>query len=251
MSCPSSHFEASVSLLAIINASRADRKAKDKGPARFAYRDPLPEATSRLFACGGLKDRQPVRFVRNSRDDLFDLTVEFRVVRAIPTEDRTRPNRRRSQKETLGVAPEPPGWPLDRRVRQRVFSEWNRREQHREQHPGLPGQDRGPSPLEAMARYRGLATAWGRREEELRRSRAVHARRTPHVRVDARIYRNRRGRPDVEVRPAGRRGSVLSQNHAFRQFRAHGGVQPTCSRASSSGRFWPVQRPTTTWPPTR
>ena len=70
-------IEASVSLLAIMNASRADRKAKDEqDPARFAYRDPLPEATSRLFACGEAKDRQPVRFVRNSRDDLFDLTVD-------------------------------------------------------------------------------------------------------------------------------------------------------------------------------
>jgi hypothetical protein len=51
-----------------------------------------------------LNDRQPVRFVRNDGDDLFDLTVEYRVVTTIPTEDRYELIGAIAKKETLGVA---------------------------------------------------------------------------------------------------------------------------------------------------
>jgi len=53
---------------------------------------------------GEVKDRQPVRFVRNSGGDLFELLVEYRVVTTIPTEDRYELIGAIAKKETLGIA---------------------------------------------------------------------------------------------------------------------------------------------------
>jgi hypothetical protein len=99
--------KASVSLLAIIDASRADRKAKDdKIPLDFPLGTLYLKRPADHSPAGELKDRQPVLFFRNSGDDLFDLTVEFRVISTIPTEDRAELIGAVAKKDALGVAPE-------------------------------------------------------------------------------------------------------------------------------------------------
>ena len=98
---------ASVSLLAIIDASRAHRKRKpDKLPLDSPLGTLYLKQPAHYSPTGDLKDRQPVRFVRNSDDDLFDLEVEFRVVSIIPTEDKAELIGAIARKDTLGVAPE-------------------------------------------------------------------------------------------------------------------------------------------------
>jgi len=97
---------ASVFLLAVIDAARADRKAEDDkiplhSPCGTLYLLPPAEYSP----AGDLRDRQPVRFVRNNRDDLFELTVEYVVVTTIPTEDRYELIGAVAKKDTLGVGP--------------------------------------------------------------------------------------------------------------------------------------------------
>ena len=99
--------KAFVSLLAIIDASRADRKAKDdtnillNSPSGTFYL----KRPAEFSPTGELNDRHPVRFVRNGGKDLFELMVEYRVVTTIPTEDRYELIGAIANKETLGVAP--------------------------------------------------------------------------------------------------------------------------------------------------
>lgn len=86
---PSRPPRASVYLLAVIDAARADRKAEDdKIPIHSQFGTHYLRPPAEYAPAGELRDRQPVRFVRNTRDDLFELIVEFRVMTTIPTEDR-------------------------------------------------------------------------------------------------------------------------------------------------------------------
>ncbi len=96
----------SVSLLAVIDASRAHRKPKeDSIPLQSAFGTFYLKKPAEFSPAGDLNDRQPIRFARNGGDDLFDLTVEYRVVTTIPTEDRYELIGAIAKKETLGVAP--------------------------------------------------------------------------------------------------------------------------------------------------
>jgi hypothetical protein len=97
----------SVSLLAIIDASRADRKPKDdKIPLESPFGTLYLKRPADFSPAGDLKDRQKIKYVRNHGDDLFEIDVEFRVVSTIPTEDRAELIGAMARKDTLGVAPE-------------------------------------------------------------------------------------------------------------------------------------------------
>jgi hypothetical protein len=99
--------KATVSLLAIIDASRAHRAAKDDNiPLHSPLGNFYLKRPAEYSPAGQLEDRQPVRFVRNRGEELFSLTVEYRVINAIPTEDRAELIGAVAKKETLGVAPE-------------------------------------------------------------------------------------------------------------------------------------------------
>jgi hypothetical protein len=103
---PTPKPKASVSLLAVIDASRAHRKPKEESvPLHSPLGTFYLKNPAEFSPVGDLNDRQPVRFSRNAGDDLFDLTVEYRVVTTIPTEDRYELIGAIAKKETLCVAP--------------------------------------------------------------------------------------------------------------------------------------------------
>jgi hypothetical protein len=95
----------SVSLLAIIDASRASREAmEDDIPLESPFGTLYLKRPAVYSPTQAMGHGQPVSFVRDTGDDLFDLTIEFRVVSAIPTEDRAELIGSVAKKNCLGVA---------------------------------------------------------------------------------------------------------------------------------------------------
>ena len=77
-----------VSVIAVIDASRASKEPKDDALLLDTQFGPLYLARSGEFSpVGDLHDRQPIRFVRNDGDDLFDLNITYWAVGAIPTRE--------------------------------------------------------------------------------------------------------------------------------------------------------------------
>jgi hypothetical protein len=94
-----------VSLLAIIDASRAE-----KSPAEGKMALSTSSETLYLTAPGefgpkeALRDRTPTRFVRKDGKDLFDLDVTFLTMATIPTEDRAELIGAHAKKGILGIS---------------------------------------------------------------------------------------------------------------------------------------------------
>ena len=98
--------KAIVSLVAVIDASRADWTiTNDQFPLQSPYGTLYLKAPADFSPVADLHNRQPTRFARNNGDDLFDLNVEFRVVRRIPTEDRAELIGAKAKKDVLGISP--------------------------------------------------------------------------------------------------------------------------------------------------
>lgn len=221
--------KASVSLLAIIDASRADRKAKDdKIPLDSPFGTLYLKRPADYSPAGELKNRQPVRFVRNSGDDLFDLTVEFRVVSTIPTEDHAELIGAVAKKETLGVAPE--------HQVGRLTVEFD----NGYSVSGTGGNSIGSNILAYLAKTEDrlpwrqwLATAalppLGEDEKD------SYEEAKSFERGGLRMFELMPELTETVVEGLTSKSGLLDgaevyclKHHALRQFRAHGGVQPTC-----------------------
>lgn len=94
----------SVSILAVIDASRAEKSPGDDRLQLSTSHENLYLKRPRDFSPAvDLVDRQPRSFVRNDGNDLFDLTIEYWTLPAIPTEDRAELIGAVAKKDALGI----------------------------------------------------------------------------------------------------------------------------------------------------